>query len=527
MFPATLVPTFPHVGTLPPQPPPALAPALSAGLLPCLERLVRRAGQGLAPEAAGGGAGAQPGLRLLTCFLHEYCIAAPYLPWLLAYGSPTEAAALIASMGKLLREKEGAMPLSECEQGLWRDAALMEAAHAAAATLTCLAVWVEDGLKDEHFAATAAAAVAAAAAAGVEVLAAAAAAPASPIAGVAGTAAGAAAVEGPAAQLRRMAALAACEWLPVLSGLVIKAAEKTLPISSGGQQSGGLQMSNRHAVVLQLCMHTCNMWLSFGAMAAQAAGAAAGGSGGAGPTTSSASPAQPAAASGAAAQGAGGGGGLDGRRLRLLAREARVVELLGAGMRLEAHTRDCGMLGRAPGEEEALKLMATRMIDVSFLVAQRYPSAVRLALAGAAAAGLAFPAHCTWSSGAVGRIVRDLPNGVNDSTGGPLVKALVAWERGGRGVLEVDPRRGVLTRAVKFVSGHGLLEVLEEEVQQPSPLRRCSWWRCTNLAGDSEAGLPLRACARCGGAWYCSRDCQAAHWREGHRGECGGTGGQG
>ncbi|GLC50631.1 hypothetical protein PLESTB_000401300 [Pleodorina starrii] len=53
-------------------------------------------------------------------------------------------------------------------------------------------------------------------------------------------------------------------------------------------------------------------------------------------------------------------------------------------------------------------------------------------------------------------------------------------------------------------------------------LRTCANPTCLNLEGDSEAGLRLAACGRCGAAWYCCRDCQTAHWRAGHRAECGG-----
>ncbi|PNH05585.1 hypothetical protein TSOC_008155, partial [Tetrabaena socialis] len=52
-------------------------------------------------------------------------------------------------------------------------------------------------------------------------------------------------------------------------------------------------------------------------------------------------------------------------------------------------------------------------------------------------------------------------------------------------------------------------------------LRTCANPACDNLAGGSEAELPLRACGRCGAAWYCRPECQTAHWRAGHREACG------
>ncbi|KAG2453894.1 hypothetical protein HYH02_002100 [Chlamydomonas schloesseri] len=63
------------------------------------------------------------------------------------------------------------------------------------------------------------------------------------------------------------------------------------------------------------------------------------------------------------------------------------------------------------------------------------------------------------------------------------------------------------------------------EPQPLSPLRCCANPRCTNLAAavgaDSDADLTLLGCSGCRGAVaYCSRGCQAAHWRAGHKEAC-------
>ncbi|GFR41714.1 hypothetical protein Agub_g2464 [Astrephomene gubernaculifera] len=50
--------------------------------------------------------------------------------------------------------------------------------------------------------------------------------------------------------------------------------------------------------------------------------------------------------------------------------------------------------------------------------------------------------------------------------------------------------------------------------------RVCGNPRCTNLAGDGEAELPLQPCGKCGRVLYCSRDCQMAHARGGHKELC-------
>ena len=57
----------------------------------------------------------------------------------------------------------------------------------------------------------------------------------------------------------------------------------------------------------------------------------------------------------------------------------------------------------------------------------------------------------------------------------------------------------------------------------------CSWgealWcfnpTCTNLSGPSELALPTFACSGGCGVRYCSPECQARGWRDGHRLSCG------
>ncbi|PNH10863.1 hypothetical protein TSOC_002403 [Tetrabaena socialis] len=59
-------------------------------------------------------------------------------------------------------------------------------------------------------------------------------------------------------------------------------------------------------------------------------------------------------------------------------------------------------------------------------------------------------------------------------------------------------------------------------------LRTCSRAACPFLDGGSEAkAAPLNACARCGCAWYCCRQCQVEDWRAGHQAACAGATGHG
>jgi hypothetical protein len=37
----------------------------------------------------------------------------------------------------------------------------------------------------------------------------------------------------------------------------------------------------------------------------------------------------------------------------------------------------------------------------------------------------------------------------------------------------------------------------------------------------------FKKCSRCGAVRYCTRACQVAHWKAGHKRECGGGGGGG
>ncbi|KXZ45945.1 hypothetical protein GPECTOR_49g529 [Gonium pectorale] len=81
-------------GLPPDAPPPLLAAALCGGVVPCLERLLRRAGR--APDG------------LEAAIVRSWCgkRADGLLAALLAYGEPRQAAALVATLGKLVRALE-------------------------------------------------------------------------------------------------------------------------------------------------------------------------------------------------------------------------------------------------------------------------------------------------------------------------------------------------------------------------------------------------------------------------------------
>ncbi len=475
-------------------------------------------------------------VQLLVCIL-THKKSRPFLEVLLAYGSPTEVAALIASVCKLLRSVVGQLLPTDGGGERQPYALLAELATSAASLALDLAfrwMWGRTWLEPDAEAAAAdvasGAAAAEGAAAGVAA-GAAAAAGAGTGAGTgaaAGAAAGATAAEGavagvggvaeegqgPERQLRRMAVLAACEWLPALFGVVTEAARRVLLAGALQQQVPELQAGSPLLHLVRLCTYVCMLWLPMTAAYEEEPGRTAG--------LSTSSQAGPGEAVQLAAVGQ-----LGRWRLRRLAQEAPPVQLLGAGMVLESYLAASGAVSAAAGGQ-AWKTFVTvnvQLLTSSCVLAVTSPAEVRRALACGAAPG--YPVHCMWSSGTVRQLLRALPPGVPCYADAQvLADLLAAWEGGAAHVSITNP--AYCLPAGRTAVGSGFLEALVLELDQPSPLRRCSWWRCANLAGDSEAGLPLQACARCGGAWYCGRACQVAHWRAGHKAECGvGSGGQG
>ncbi len=536
-------------GTLSPRPPPALAAALAGGFLPCLERLVRRAGE----SSAAAGSSHAPGTaeqRLLVEVL-RMGTSSRCLFWCLAYGDPPEAAALVVSLGKLLRataaSADGTL-LAAPGQAAPPCPLAVHAVHAAALLLCEVYAWSEGGSARQQQADDGAAARAAdareagsregaagdgAASSGAEgpsatgaqaggdsPAGATGAAAAAAVAAAAADAAGVppeAAPESPAGQLRRIALLAACEWLPALWTLVYDAAGKVQLPARGSQQAAAPRLTNQSAHVLRLCLGAFVEWLPMGLEGAWLENWVQG----TGPAASSGSSGESASAALGGPQVPGPAGCMVGAaRVRLLKQQVPAVLLLGGGMGLEAHMLSAGLLGTNKHEQAARIVFVYRLLFLSASLCLERPGEVTMAGAGDARGG--FPCPCAWSSA----VARQITASGDWPSGATLASALRTWEAGVCGDLERPALRspGRLPIA-RLATGASMVEALEAEVQQPWPLRRCAWWRCTNLAGDSEAGLPLRACGACGGAWYCGRGCQIAHWREGHRDECGGRAG--
>ena len=69
-------------------------------------------------------------------------------------------------------------------------------------------------------------------------------------------------------------------------------------------------------------------------------------------------------------------------------------------------------------------------------------------------------------------------------------------------------------------TGAGLLRD-EGTLSSGFGLRTCTHPSCTNFTEACEADLRLERCSACLRVAYCGRKCQAAHWKAGHKGECG------
>ncbi|PNH09955.1 hypothetical protein TSOC_003367 [Tetrabaena socialis] len=503
-------------GLLPPQPHWAVEAALAGGMLPLWERLLRRAGrEPLGPQAGLLGwmlkdAGEHGGL------------------WgLLAYGDPVQGAALVATWGKLLRALAVPSILSGRADAP-RTALALDLLDGSCLLLHAAAVRLQeaaDGLA------------------------------------VGGAAA---AVSGAQQQLARLLALAAFGWLPplarraregIMQGLLnplgvatlpgqrgihaAVAVMRWLPVLAAGCPGTGLGQGSGAGVAAAAVAAQVGTRAGMALTAAAAAAAC---------VDSTASAAGGRVGAAAAPQAASDPAAAEWRQLLL--REVCAVPLLGAvGLDLVGRT--------TPAWDHARGVL----VQAHCLVAATCTDEVRQAvLAGAAASprggpgrgsgagagggrrrggrgasargGGAGPSHPTitdtlgWSPQLL-RLLASKPADGQEDGGGPLTTQASAalarqaelWAAGG------GEDGAELARAVAALPSLPLVRaapagLIASPAEARALLRTCANPACDNLAGDSEAGLPLRACGRCGGAWYCRRECQAAHWGV-HKGACG------
>ncbi|KAG2481878.1 hypothetical protein HYH03_019163 [Edaphochlamys debaryana] len=443
---------------LPPIPPPALASALAGGVLPCLERLVRRAATA-APGDTGTGQ-VTPELVMLMSFeearrslVDSTDVTWGWLPPMLAYGDPREAGALIASLGKALAGFDSVSP------GL--NALMVDFTSN---LCTVAPTWLD------------------AAAARLE---------------------RGGALTPPERQLAGLLGAAAVAWLPELSRRIWSGPFMT--------QAGSVD-----CVMPLGCVSAGVRWLPLlscaAAPAARDAAAAAASSGPEAPATNVA-----ATSSG----GGGAGGGWRSFAEALFPRQAFIS--LAVDIQQRANSDDGSRQALAPWTAEAACTFAALRpkeaaagVGTVLRTEQVRALATELRAGGQAEAADAAEA---------------------------LAAQLLRWERGGgargggRGGGRSGGRAAAAASGPPLAARYGVWVPLLQSAAallpaSPAAARQllggCSNPACANLEGDSDAALPLRACAGCGGAAsYCSRECQMAHWRSGHREACGGGAGGG
>ncbi|PNH03789.1 hypothetical protein TSOC_010127 [Tetrabaena socialis] len=301
-------------------------------------------------------------------------------------------------------------------------------------------------------------------------------------------AAAAAEATAPQLQLARLLSFALCEWLPPLA---CTAHEGVLALRTGQPN-----LKEMHAEAISFSYGAVMLWLPAlamrsGAELARATGEAVG----------------DAAAEAPAASPAVGGW------RQVLLREAGTVPLLGVA---------CQWLlrGSAPNDNGWSQKPWNPVITSCCLLAAACPGEVRQAVL-AAAAEAAAAASCR---GGRGGCTGQAANGTAlAAAASALARQAELWAAGG------DEDGSALVRAVAAMppgSAHAVLvrALASFPSEARALLRTCANPACDNLAGDSEAALPLRACGWCGGAWYCRKECLAAHWRWGQREACAGRG---
>ncbi|KAG2482902.1 hypothetical protein HYH03_018184 [Edaphochlamys debaryana] len=438
---------------LPPVASPAVASALAGGVLPCLERLIRRAaaaareaggtGQQHAAAPPGDAGPAEPTPELLALMALDACCrtasGAMAVCWmlfaaLLAYGDPREAGALIATLGKAL------LILGDPRNGAFHG----------------LLVQISDSilLLGRTFLDSAAARLE-----------------------------GGGALTPPERQLAGLLGAAAAVWLPEVSRALM----------TGGTSRGHLMVGLRWLPLLSCYSDRTTVRA----------------------TAAAASRGQAAPAVAAEATGSGGWNGFKGT----LFQSGEVIRMAFSAWSnpsVDNSARDafapwlaeaaCTFAALRPEEAAASVGSVLRTKEVRALAAELKASATEeteKALEALAAQLLRWEMVVLSRSGGRGG-----GRAGAAASGPPLAARYGVW-------------------VPRLQSAAALLPASPAAARQL--LGGCSNPACANQEGDSDAALPLRACAGCGGAAsYCSRECQMAHWRSGHREACrGGAGGGG
>ncbi|KAG2488807.1 hypothetical protein HYH03_012607 [Edaphochlamys debaryana] len=447
------------------EPPPSVAAALAGGALPLLEGLLRRAGE--APELLEAGIlyRVKPGPKWGAT-----------LP-LLGYGEPLQGAAFVTTSTKLLRRASARGPPTGAPETLSRLALVLSLA---------LPEWLTE-------------------------------------------------LSRPALQ---GAAQDEAAWREE-SGQQGSAEQRS---KDGGAAANKLQALYFTFSALSVATHVLSSHIPAAATAEASAGvrswedagathcsAAACSGGGGGPKGSGSS-----GLSGSGSSGPGGSGSDSrpgGSELLYPPGAPAEVELVGAAL---------GLLIRRTPDAKAWKCLYRNVGLAAVRLAARRPCEVR-ALTASGSPNAWRPEAVRMVAEAVGRVADDIrarkplewttDAHYSDTLArhlGPLAAQLEAWAAGEEGV-------GAGRWSEAWAEVEACLDkdtvrwALAPLLVPPAEARRrldlppvCANPACANLAGDSEAGLRLQQCGRCGRVSYCCRECQMAHWRAGHKAECSG-----
>ncbi len=547
-WPSTLVHHASSADHMPAVAPAPVAGALAAGVLPCLERVLRRAGERAASE--GGAAGDPPLLRALISRHLEWW---SWLVWLLSYGDVRQGAAFMVTLRKLLRRQELTTVARQLEAEICGPCTTTPhlspaaAAYTKAFQLVFYAVGVGRGVGSNGDSGGGGGCGGYDGCVGASRVARQGASAGSRGSGDGGCGSGGSGCSSRGGDAHKAAVVGCASGsaqpcgvggsgmdspgLPRLQLLLWYGVRQLMPTlldmaAASGPRSPQLRYrGSSPGLGLQVCANLLPVVATLSLQVAEEG------------------PGQAAA-------------WLSSWR-RVLLEEWRVVELVGSA--LEQLVPVLGTaLHAAGGHAAAWSDCAGGLAAAACAVTLAFPEHVWSAEGGSAVGGSRTQVQHSTKGGSSSGSRRQGRKGASSAS----ARSVWVWPtkrvhelrdllvRAGRGKLEVGALASLAQmesaggpsapRATKAAFAVAIMKVRAEsdvvggyrwwggEVPNPELLdgllRTCSYPRCASLEGDSEAGAEgrLAACGRgCGGAWYCCRACEEAHWREGHAEACG------
>ncbi len=534
-----LIHNDPRSGDLPPCTPAPVAGALAAGVLPFLERELRRAGE---RAARGGSLTAEP--TVLQALLSDECHWWPTLGWLLSYSDVRQGAALMVTLRKMAVQAQGQQQQRRMRRPIQRNAPDEHTASTFVTpkTINILKFAVQVGRRagaaeDGGYGTDSGGGTGRGGGGGR------------------GSGGGGGSPAVPGGQVR--SGDTDSPGLPRLQLLLWYGVRQLMPplvqMAVGNEPHMGTSWSMRDERFCEAYTLMGNVLRPVAVLALQITSGGGGGSG--------------RSSSGAAEDSRrGGSGGSPPAWLRswgrVLLEEWRAVELVGSALEQIVPALGSGLV--IVETYSTLQSLVVAVCSVALAFPDRVWSAA--AASGAEAQGKEWQAKerqrggGSSSSGSgkgggkraapcvlpAGRVVQllDAARGPRLNRMGPELDALsklVDLVKAGGPELPYKYDMPFVQATMKLKINSDLLGGFRWlcRGEAPTPelldglLRTCSYPRCAGLEGDSEAGAKgrLAACGRgCGGARYCCQACAEVHWREGHAEACRGgaaTEGQG